>query len=141
MTKGIQRRIFRLSATIVNLLASKITLIRAGIDFTSPFDPIHPGAEWELPASLAYTTYLNQLSLVEQDLQQWWIEKDTMRMDARTRIGSLTYWHLCTILLEKDLKGGRMDDPVVQSSARTILDLCVETGDKIEFMNWVSMFH
>lgn len=58
-------------------------------------------------------------------------------MDTRTRIGSLAYWHLCMILLEKDLKGGRIDDPAVQSSARTILDLCVETGDKIEFMNWV----
>ena len=58
-------------------------------------------------------------------------------MDGRTQTGSLVYWNASNILVHRALCG--VSDDAVDGSVRAILDLCVETGDKIEYMNWVSV--
>jgi hypothetical protein len=141
MTKGINRRIFRLSATVFNLLATKITLVRAGVDFSDlALDFIDLISTPASPPQLSSSKFRADVDQVERELSGWLDTMDMLPMDNRTRIGSLACWHTCNILLRHQLRELSMADQATQSSAATILDLCIETGDKIEFMNWVSLF-
>ena len=78
---------------------------------------------------------VEQLILV---LDEWKIEYPSLDLDLRTQLGSLVYWHAINIIVKKEQSSGRVLDETIQMSAVSILDLCVETGDKIEFLNWAS---
>lgn len=51
-------------------------------------------------------------------------------------IGSMALWHSAQIIVLRDLQKRGRDDADVQSSAAAILELCIEAGDKVEFLNW-----
>lgn len=117
MTKGIQRRIFRLAIETARLVAERISLDRLD---SEPFLRKKHEAD---------------LLQLEADLDLWQEEYPTFQMDGRTQTGSLAYWNASNILVQRELRG--VSDDRVDGSVTAILDLCVETGDKIEYMNWV----
>jgi hypothetical protein len=49
----------------------------------------------------------------------------------------LVLWHACHILLRREIEQRSGMDEQVQSDARSIVGLCLEAGDKIEYLNWV----
>jgi hypothetical protein len=58
--------------------------------------------------------------------------------ESRTRIGSMTLWHACRILVHHDIEQASPMDETVRADASAVIDLCMESGDKVECLNWVS---
>ncbi|KAK4688319.1 hypothetical protein P7C73_g1795, partial [Tremellales sp. Uapishka_1] len=77
---------------------------------------------------------------IVHDLEAWRVTSASLQMIPRTFIGSLAHWHCCAILVWRYLQHRERGDLEIQSSADTILELCLEVGDKIEYMNWVGRF-
>jgi hypothetical protein len=71
-------------------------------------------------------------------LTRWREEHVHATWTERTRIGSLALWNATNIIVRYGLLGAPLEDGSVQSAALDILNLCIEAGDKIEYLNWVS---
>lgn len=129
------RETVRLIARTATLVANKRTLRRYGLlQGLAPFTTA--STFFGVTPDIALDAYSHSVSELERALGSWTPNESVG--DQRTRIGSLAYWHMCRILLRKFIQDGPLDDAECQSSAKSILDLCVEAGDKIEFLNWVS---
>ena len=138
LTKGVHRETVRLIARTATLIANKRSLRRYGlIQGLAPFTA--SSTFFGVTPDIALDAYTHSVSQLEADLGRWTLNESVG--DQRTRIGSLAYWHMCRILLRKYIQDLPMEDPDCQSSAKAILELCVEAGDKIEFLNWVSAAH
>ena len=99
------------------------------LDDGSPFDP-QDVIERELLQI--------RIGEVRAKLEAWYYDASTLTKEDRTRVGSLALWHACQILLRHRLSGETRTDDALHLHARAIIDLCVESGDKIEYLNWVS---
>jgi hypothetical protein len=66
------------------------------------------------------------------------METSLIDKESRTRIGSMTLWHACRILVHHDIEQASSTDEAVRADASAIIDLCMESGDKVECLNWVS---
>jgi hypothetical protein len=92
----------------------------------------------DVSGTFAHAELEDSVSRLQQDLEQWYAQSPGMAMDPRTHMGSLAMWHACKILLRRDLQNQSRADSDIQASVRATLELCLEAGDKIEYMNWVS---
>jgi hypothetical protein len=70
-------------------------------------------------------------------MELWKMDFVFRSLATRVQIGSLAMWHACKILLAVELDSRSRSDVDIQASANVILHLCLEVGDKVEFMNWV----
>jgi hypothetical protein len=131
----VHRDTVRLIARTATLVANKRSLKRYGLlQGLAPFTV--SSTFFSVTPNIALDAYTHGVSQLEIDLGRWTLNE--LVGDQRTRIGSLSYWHMCRILLRKYIQDRPLDDVECQSSAKAILELCAEAGDKIEFLNWVS---
>ena len=110
------RSIIRLAARILNFLPSALQHTRSML----PQAPL-PDA-----------------SILLRDMNGWYAAVGPTILVARTRTGSSTMWHALNIILLRYCLERNLDDPAVQLSARSILEILEAAGDKIEYLNWVS---
>lgn len=75
---------------------------------------------------------------VSSELSDWYMETSLVDKDSRTSIGSMTLWHACRILVHHDIEQASSTDQTVRADASAVIDLCMESGDKVECLNWVS---
>ena len=75
---------------------------------------------------------------LEDDLHAWMADVGNEPADPRIRVGTMTMWHMCFIIVRHYLFGMSMEEAGVQLSARTILELCMEAGDRPQFLSWVN---
>jgi hypothetical protein len=133
----------RLAITTATLLADSRTLRRYGVHFVHKVSFAQSGSASrissgvDVPGAFAHAELEDSVTKLEQDLLQWSAQAPTASLDARTHVGSMALWHTCNILLRRELQDHPRDDPEIQASARNVLELCLEAGDKIEIMNWV----
>jgi hypothetical protein len=140
----LQRRIIRLALTAANLVAECRTLKKYNIDFVHKVSYRQAdiltrlSGVMDVSGTFAHAELEDSVSRLQQDLEQWYAQSPGMAMDPRTHMGSLAMWHACKILLRRDLQNQSRADSDIQASVRATLELCLEAGDKIEYMNWVS---
>jgi hypothetical protein len=72
------------------------------------------------------------------ELDDWYMGTSLVDKESRTRIGSMTLWHACRILVHHDIEQASPMDETVRADASAVIDLCMESGDKVECLNWVS---
>lgn len=101
-----------------------------------PLAELDPAVSLHSPAAMERMALSRRLSDVQIDLSTWRAEAPARYMAPRTMIGSMTMWHGLQILMLRDMQKRGRDDADVQSSASAILELCIEVGDKVEFLNW-----
>jgi hypothetical protein len=89
------------------------------------------------PASERRDLELRTRSL-KSELDEWYMETSLVDKESRTRIGSMTLWHACRILVHHDIEQASLTDETVRADASAVIDLCMESGDKVECLNWVS---
>jgi hypothetical protein len=75
---------------------------------------------------------------IKSELEDWYIETSSADKETRTRIGSLALWHACQIVIHRDIEQAAWTDETLLSNASAVIDLCVQSSDKIEYLNWVS---
>ncbi|GFZ42328.1 hypothetical protein JCM24511_00043 [Saitozyma sp. JCM 24511] len=139
---GLQRRIIRLALTAANLVAECRTLRKYNIDFVHKVSYRQAdiltrlSGVMDVSGTFAHAELEDSVSRLQQDLEEWYTQSPGMAMDPRTHMGSLAMWHACKILLRRDLQNQPRADSDIQASVRATLELCLEAGDKIEYMNW-----
>ena len=81
----------------------------------------------------------DQILALSSEMELWKISLDSSDILERYRCGSLAFWHACRIILWRNGMNVLVDPADVQSAAMEILRLCTAAGDKVEYMNWVSI--
>ncbi|KAL1413817.1 hypothetical protein Q8F55_001601 [Vanrija albida] len=71
---------------------------------------------------------------VKDELERWRYENPTELSSLRVQIGSLALWHASRIILLTQVYSYNKMNPDVQASARAVIEMCFEAGDKPEFM-------
>jgi hypothetical protein len=81
----------------------------------------------------------DQILALSSEMDLWKISFDSSDILERYRCGSLAFWHACRIIVWRNGMNVTMGHADVQSAAMEILRLCTAAGDKVEYMNWVSI--
>ena len=123
-TTGFRRSILQISRQVIRLAADMIVQIRM-----RPSE--HGSTQLEDMNAIKITDSLAAL-------ERWREEHAYATWTERTRIGSMAVWNATHIILRYGLLDAPVEDPSVQAAAMDILDLCIQAGDKIEYLNWVS---
>lgn len=129
---GFDRSMVRLAATVLTLY-SRWRKFEAHY---RPLNELDPAVSLHSPAAMERMELSRQLSNVQVEMATWRSEAPARYLAPRTMIGSMTLWHGMQIILLRDMQKRGRDDADVQSSASAILELCIEVGDKVEFLNW-----
>ncbi|EKD01466.1 hypothetical protein A1Q2_04215 [Trichosporon asahii var. asahii CBS 8904] len=129
---GFDRSMVRLAATVLTLY-SRWRKFEAHY---RPLNELDPAVSLHSPAAMERMELSRQLTNVQVEMSTWRSEAPARYMAPRTMIGSMTLWHGMQIILLRDMQKRGRDDADVQSSASAILELCIEVGDKVEFLNW-----
>lgn len=101
-----------------------------------PLNELDPAVSLHSPAAMQRMELSRRLGETQIDLATWRAEAPARYMAPRTMVGSMTLWHSAQIMVLRDMQKRGKDDADVQSSAAAILELCIEAGDKVEFLNW-----
>jgi hypothetical protein len=75
---------------------------------------------------------------IKLELDAWNLHTSSSDRESRTTIGSLALWHACHILIHRDIEQATWADETLLLNASAVIDLCVQSSDKIEYLNWVS---
>lgn len=127
------------------LLAISTNIVRCAAErseFERVYGPIQLH-EMQIPTDTA--TGPRELELSQRaanakaELHRWRYENSTQLSSARVQIGSLALWHASRIILLTQVYSYNKMNPDVQASARAVIELCFEAGDKPEFMQIVSV--
>jgi len=83
----------------------------------------------------------NQTALHEPDALYLSWNPDIALVCANDRIaaGTLAFWHAGKIMIWMKRCGAQPNDPRVQYSVSEIFRVCGSVGDKVEYLNWVSL--
>ncbi|WVW78644.1 hypothetical protein I302_100604 [Kwoniella bestiolae CBS 10118] len=141
-TWGMHRTIPRLMTRVINL-----TYESAELDRQSFFDfpdqtCIHPPSDNHLALQWleekkrwgeSLTIRINEL---RHDMANWILTVPQNITRKRTKDGSLATWHAFQILILRDLLKLPREDEGIQKSADTVLEICSQVGDKVEWMNF-----
>lgn len=119
-----------MSRQVIRLAADAMVDARRWSDTTAPAD--------SRSSSLNRRMDTEDIASCSAALERWREDHMHATWSDRTRIGSLAVWNATRIILRYGLLGVAVEDVWVQSAAVDILDLCIEAGDKIELLNWVS---
>jgi len=124
------RRLIRYLATLADCVMQRIRLQQ------------HTGSWLGLQSDVQVAGERRELEArtqsIELELETWHSQTFSIEKDSRTRIGSLAFWHACHILIHRDIKQGMWTDETLMSHASAVVDLCIRSSDKIEYLNWVS---
>lgn len=124
---------------ILRLVSCVLTIYAAWLRFESHYQPLHELDGIHHPptsATMEHMSLNRRLADIQMDLANWRAEAPTRYMSARTLVGSMALYHTCQILILRDMQKRARDDVDVQAAAYAILELCIEVGDKVEFLNW-----
>jgi hypothetical protein len=122
----------RIVATILALYAEW----RAFEAHYRPLNELDPAVSLHSPAAMERMELSRRLADCQIELATWRAEAPARYMDQRTMVGSMALWHEAQIIVLRDMQKRGRDDADVQSSAAAVLELCIEAGDKVEFLNW-----
>lgn len=78
-------------------------------------------------------------SNIEFDLTSWRILDTLETVPGRVRAGSLAFWYAARILLSRHIYRRSPEDEATKEAALGILTLSGTLGDKIEYLNLVSL--
>ncbi|KLT46037.1 hypothetical protein CC85DRAFT_325289 [Cutaneotrichosporon oleaginosum] len=129
---GYDRSLMRIVATILALYAEW----RAFEAHYRPLNELDPAVSLHSPAAMERMELSRRLADCQIELATWRAEAPARYMDQRTMVGSMALWHEAQIIVLRDMQKRGRDDADVQSSAAAVLELCIEAGDKVEFLNW-----
>jgi len=101
-----------------------------------PLNELDPAVSLHSPAAMERMELSRRLADVQIELATWRAEAPARYMAPRTMMGSMTLLHAVQIVVLREMQKRGRDDTDVQSSAAAILELCIEVGDKVEFLNW-----
>ncbi|WWD07857.1 hypothetical protein V865_005964 [Kwoniella europaea PYCC6329] len=144
-TWGMHRSIPRLMTRVINLTYESADLDRQSF-FDHPNQPFIPSNPDNHMAQLALawleekrrwreslTFRINEL---RTDMANWIVTVPQTITRKRTKDGSLATWHAFHILIMRDLLKLPREEETIQKSADTVLEICSQVGDKIEWMNF-----
>lgn len=123
-------RLFAISAVVVECAVDRAVLEHV----LGPFD-LHAAGEH---GSDAVRSLAKRAAAVAAQLDLWRYELPTALSAARIQLGSLAFWHAMRILLLTQVYSRTRTDRDVQKSAGAVIELCMEAGDKPEFLQLVS---
>lgn len=129
---GFDRSILRIFSSVLALYAEW----RRFEDRYRPVNELDPSVSPHSSAAMDRLELSRRLTDMQMELATWRAEASTRYMAARTMVGSMTLWHAAQILILRDMQKRSREDAEIQSSAAAILELCIEVGDKVEFLNW-----
>nr|XP_019008670.1 uncharacterized protein I206_06352 [Kwoniella pini CBS 10737]OCF47451.1 hypothetical protein I206_06352 [Kwoniella pini CBS 10737] len=122
-TWGMHRSIPRLMTRVINLTWESQDLERQS------FFDYEEKKRWR--QSLKFR--INEL---RNDMSNWILNIPKTILRKRTKDGSLATWHSFQILILRDLLKLPRENEIIQKSADTVLDICSQVGDKVEWMNF-----
>lgn len=110
---------------------------------SSSLAPAAPNAELAaaLPAPAVVQQWVHDMRAWRQSMTVNTAVGVQGAMDARTRLGSMAYWHACMMGYYRVIEKRPRGDGEVQLSAVAVLDGVVEAGEKVEFILWVCPCH
>ncbi|BEI82478.1 hypothetical protein CcaverHIS002_0303460 [Cutaneotrichosporon cavernicola] len=129
---GYDRSLMRIVGTILALYSEW----RAFEAHYRPLNELDPAVSLHSPAAMERMELSRRLADCQIELATWRAEAPARYMDQRTMVGSMALWHEAQIIVLRDMQKRGRDDADVQSSAAAVLELCIEAGDKVEFLNW-----
>nr|XP_018265513.1 uncharacterized protein I303_01879 [Kwoniella dejecticola CBS 10117]OBR87671.1 hypothetical protein I303_01879 [Kwoniella dejecticola CBS 10117] len=128
-TWGMHRSIPRLMTRVINLTWESQDLERQSFFDYEGDIPISQKKRWR--ESLKF-----RIHELRNDMASWIINVPQTIQRKRSKDGSLATWHAFQILILRDLLKVPRTDEMIQKSADTVLDICSQVGDKVEWMNF-----
>ncbi|WOO78823.1 Aspercryptin biosynthesis cluster-specific transcription regulator atnN [Vanrija pseudolonga] len=135
--------LFGFDRLLVRITCNTLQLFSNCREFEAHHGPLlNPPTSLSLdsPSTVARADMSRRVADAQLELAQWRAEASARYMTPRTMIGSMTLWHMLQIMMLRDVQKRPRDDTEVQSSAAAILELCIEVGDKVEFLNWALLY-
>lgn len=129
-------QLFAISAAIVACAAERAELERT----SGPVDFSNPKADDATPNGVHCARIRKRALELKGRLERWRFELPTSLSCPRIQVGSFALWHASRIILLTQVYGRGRRDPQVQTSAKAVIELCCEAGDKPEFLQLVSSF-
>lgn len=127
-------KLLAVAASIVGCAADCAEIER----LIGPFDLEQLSTYAEQGDAMAKHALAERASKLMDALETWRYELPTALSCPRVQVGSLAMWHASRIILLTQVYARGGQDRHVQSSARAIIELCFEAGDKPEFLQLVS---
>ncbi|WRT64951.1 uncharacterized protein IL334_001892 [Kwoniella shivajii] len=139
-TWGMHRSIPRLMTRTLNLVCESRDLDRQSFFDSDGDETIIHTSGLALLWVEEKTRWRQNLKLkineLRRDMEEWIINIPSTLKRKRTHDGSLAAWHGFQILILKDLMRLPRSNIDIQKSADTVLDICSQVGDKVEWMNF-----
>jgi hypothetical protein len=124
---------------MLRIMATALTLYSEWRRFEAHYRPLTELDPMVCQNSRAATERMElsrRLADAQIELATWRAEAPARYMAPRTMMGSMSLLQAVQIIVLRDMQKRPREDRDVQSSAAAILELCIEVGDKVEFLNW-----